>query len=329
MSAWHLRRRTGLGIGPKMVLWFLAVALLPLGGLSWHSYRDNFRHLTQEIDNKIHGDITQKKSFTERQFRNYYQILELQSQSEENKRLLRELREAFMASGQTAPRFVKGFRWAEITDRLSIDLDKMQQTFDYLNIHLIDHEGNILFSTLESDLLGNNLRTPPLATSHLGIVARNALAGGGALFSDIGDLPWAGSEPSLFMARSLVDDSGGMIGLIVFQLCLEEFLEFMQESGGLGEMGETFIVDPGDWTMRSNSRFSGMSTLLRRKMNPEAIQAWTGSGNGTAFYTNHDGRRVIGRLEPLDTIRRYGLDWALVAEIDAGEAFLPIDDLRR
>ncbi|HIJ83506.1 MAG TPA: response regulator, partial [Magnetococcales bacterium] len=286
-------------------------------------------YVKNDISNRLFHELEYKRIFIEAYFSDVYNNLEMQCQSAENMVFLQQLVQSLKASGQPASGFVRGLEWAKITDALGYDLRLLQQTFDFENIHLIDRDGNILFSTLETDLLGQNIHNQTLAPSHFGISANNALTNGQGIFSDMGHFPLAGPEPSFFMIRSLVNSENTVIGLIAFQLDMGNIMDFMTRNEDFGATGETYIIGSKDLFMRTESRFSEESTIMKVKMNPEAVEAWTRQKNEFKIYHDYRNIEVVGNAIVLHDVERYHLLWTLVAEMDTSEAFAQIHELRK
>src|SRR5205085_8903031 len=80
----------------------------------------------------------------------------------------------------------------------------------------------------------------------------------------------------------------------------------MAERAGLGATGRSFLVGTA---MRPAS-----SAGIKRALDGET---------GTAIYTSHDGRDVVGAFRP---IKQIGV--AIVAEMETHEAFAPIHSFR-
>ncbi|MEO5341643.1 MAG: response regulator [Magnetococcus sp. MYC-9] len=340
----------------KLFLWFLLVSVLPLGGISWRNYHLSLHHALTDVDQHLNWDMQVTGRFLEDIFSGYLNHMEMQSNSRGNHRFLYDLRSEMAESGQPASEFVKTFRWAEVTDGRGHDLKEFQRVYEFENIYLIDQKGNILFSTLESELLGRNILGDSLAATRLGVAARDALESGKAVFSDFGAFSSAEDKPGFFVMRSLVSSSGDLLGLMVFQLDMSIIADFLKERADLSLGKEVFIVSRKDWTMRSDSRFQKQSTLLQQRMNPETVQAWAGSRKEQPFergafgfqnilmgwdlsddallqpmgetYLNYRGVPVVGRFLPVAVLERYDLAWLLVAEIAVDGAFASARTLR-
>jgi len=131
---------------------------------------------------------------------------------------------------------------------------------------------------------------------------------------------------TLILARNIFDHSGLPAGTIVLEIKQEAINNVMYESGsnsGLGKTGEVYLIGK-DGLMRSNSRFIKNSVFETRINTPGAKNALKGITGQGEF---HDYRNipVLSAYCPLNFS---GIHWALLAEIDAKEAMVPIYSIR-
>lgn len=101
----------------------------------------------------------------------------------------------------------------------------------------------------------------------------------------------------------------------------EEFRELMKEEG-LGKTGELYIIN-NDKLMITESRFI-KNTILKQVVETEGVQNTLDNRTGMiGLYMNYRGVSVLG-------VSRYfeEMEWVILAEKDASEAFAPIRRLR-
>jgi methyl-accepting chemotaxis protein len=100
---------------------------------------------------------------------------------------------------------------------------------------------------------------------------------------------------------------------------------------GLGETGETYLVGE-DMLMRSDSYLDPVHRSIRASFaNPEkgrvetvAVREALDGKTGEDIITDYNGNPVLSSYTP---IYLWDITWALIAEIDANEAFEPINHL--
>jgi HAMP domain-containing protein len=106
------------------------------------------------------------------------------------------------------------------------------------------------------------------------------------------------------------------VGILVGRADLRFLDDLMAERAGLGTTGRTFLVNRFNYFV-SASLGSGKDGY--RPVFSDGVKKALAGESGTAVYKGHDGRRVVGAYRPIPEI---GL--ALIAEMDADEAFAPI-----
>jgi signal transduction histidine kinase len=130
--------------------------------------------------------------------------------------------------------------------------------------------------------------------------------------------------PGMHLAAAVRDSSGAIVGILVGTLALKNTLNpIILDSTGLGRTGQAYLVDRNK-VMLTPSRFMNHPEPLKHTMDSEGIQQALRGVDGAAVYTGFDGRPVLGAWYYLP---RY--QWALIAEMNADEAFLPLAALRR
>ena len=225
--------------------------------------------------------------------------------------------------------------------------------FGFYDLLLIDGSGNIVYTVSKEVDLGTNLVDGAYQDTNLAKAFQEALQN---TLSDSVSLvdfaPYAPSlgEPTSFMAAPILDGAW-LLGVLVFQMPVGEIDGVMTSNrnwriDGLGETGETYLVGP-DFKMRSNSRFLledpagyleaaervgtspidirqirnfGTTILIQEVRTPASIAALAGETE-TTTSTDYRGVKVLASYAPLDI---EGVDWVILSEIDADEAFTRI-----
>jgi len=122
--------------------------------------------------------------------------------------------------------------------------------------------------------------------------------------------------------------TGEFLGVFAEHINLHDINEILSNRMGLGESGESYVVSK-DSLMLTESRFQ-KDTSLNLKVNTEPIRSFHANGkDATGTYLDYRNNLVLGSVsgEQLKKEFEY-LGWAVVAEIDAGEAFLAAHKLR-
>ena len=137
-------------------------------------------------------------------------------------------------------------------------------------------------------------------------------------------MPSHGAPASFFSTPVLADD-GGFLGVLAFQIPVDRINAIMQATAGMGESGETYLVGQ-DLLMRSDSRFSDESTILKTEVDTLTVRKALQGGVGLEITPDYRGIPVLSAYGPLDF---EGVRWAVMSELDAAELMAPLVRIRR
>lgn len=198
----------------------------------------------------------------------------------------------------------------------------------YYDVFLFDTNGNLIYSVFKELDYATNLESGKWAKSDLGNVFRDAQKNRNktdykSFYDFKGYGPSHGAAAS-FISTPVHGPNGNFIGVLAFQMPLKKLNDMMQEKTGLGETGETFLVG-ADKLMRSDSRFTLQSTILKRKIDTEQVRKGLSGKTGNFIGKTFNGTDV---LTAFDSVEYRGTTWAIIGEIELGEAFAKITSLR-
>ena len=230
------------------------------------------------------------------------------------------------------------------------------ERFGYYDLFLIDRDGRVVYSVFKEIDVGTNLDKGPLRLSGLADAWRESVQTARLSVTDFEPYLPSYNAPAAFTAEGVYDDGGNRIGTVAMQLPVDRINDVMTSNQewaetGLGESGETYIV-ADNLTMRNDSRFliedkagfidaitdAGVkptniglieafnSTIGLLKVDTEGTRAALAGETGAAVFPDYRGIDVLSDYGPLD-IR--GLDWVVMSEIDAAEAFKASNDMQR
>lgn len=257
-----------------------------------------------------------------------------------------------------------GSAWSAAHAEYHDYLRRMSELLEFDDVVLIDEDGTIVYTESKGVDLGADLREGPHSLSGLASAFDTAMAENQGLdavvFSDFKRYTPALGAPVAWVVAPLAGPDRA-VGAIAVQLPVERINDVMTGNGswgdsGLGATGEAYLVgrygSDAVPTMRSLSRplaedpdayadaaiDAGFTpevveqavetgeTLLLQQVDTEAAQKGLDGGTGTVIARSYLGSQTIAAYAPF---RSHGLDWAIIAEIDAEEAFAPVDDFTR
>ena len=186
----------------------------------------------------------------------------------------------------------------------------------YYDFFLISPEGVITYSVEKESDYATSLIDGPYRNSGLARSFRQAMTNPNQpALSDMESYSPSEGAPAIFLARALRDDSGEVLGVIAFQLPTTKILQIMNYDSGMGETGETYLVG-ADRVMRSDSRFSSESTVLKQVVDTETVRLALAGEEGVQFTYDY---RNVEVLSSYGSVNLGGTVWAVMAEIDRAE----------
>jgi class 3 adenylate cyclase len=219
-------------------------------------------------------------------------------------------------------------------------------------------DGHLVYGMLKETDFATSLQNGPYRRSNAAAAVARCLAAsdpGMVCLEDYAPYIPSNGAPIAFMAAPIFDH-GTVIGTLIAQLSIDEIDKVVTgerqwSREGFGATGEAYLVGP-DHKLRSGIRsfyehsdgyFAELAAaktppeeidairrygtpILHHKVENRASTSALSGAEGTGQITDYDGSLVLASWGPLAIP---GVKWALVAKIDAAEAFAPIDRLRR
>lgn len=195
----------------------------------------------------------------------------------------------------------------------------------YYDIFLFDAQGNVVYSVYKELDFATNVISGEWADTDLGAAFRSAKSSGelDQHFYDFKPYAPSNDAPASFISAPLHNASGRFIGALVFQMPSGKLTELMQQSAGLGQTGETYIVGE-DLFMRSNSRFSDEPTLLELKIDTEQVVKGLEGNEGVMSGVDYRGVPVVAAFKPFTIMNT---TWTVIAEQDQEETYAAVSSM--
>lgn len=122
------------------------------------------------------------------------------------------------------------------------------------------------------------------------------------------------NETIMIVATPIITDQGEQLGVLYAVLDPNWLTSLMRENSGLGDSGETYLVD-----VRRHLVSSEKNTLLNRAMSSQGIDLAFEQQEGIGVYENYAGVPVLGSYRWLEETHV-----ALLSEMSEEEVFLPL-----
>jgi methyl-accepting chemotaxis protein len=237
-------------------------------------------------------------------------------------------------------------------------LRKFIERFGYYDLFLVNHNsGKIVYSVLKELDFATSLIDGPYARSGIGQAFAMANTASNKDFTGVTDFaPYLPSynAPAAFISTPIYFEKA-KVGILILQIPVDTINAIMthQENWaemGLGQSGESYLVG-ADFTMRSNGRFlledkdsylelmreidlsaSAIDTMQAKNtsiglqtVNTKGTEAALEGKSGVDIFPDYRGINVLSAYKPINI---GNLQWALISQIDATEAFAPVKTLR-
>ena len=232
-------------------------------------------------------------------------------------------------------------------------LRAFKRDFGFYDAFLVDADGTVVYSVAKEVDFATNLVYGPYRNSGLAELFDAVKRNGDLRATQIVDFtnyrPSYGL-PAAFAGAPVVED-GAFLGMLAIQLPIDRINDIMNYGGawaanGLGETGETVLVDADDFTLRSLSRaylidsagfidrmrdhmlagdweaMARRGPLLNLEVRSENIQLAAVGQDSVMTLRGYSGEEVLTAFGPLDLPG--GLDWVITAEMDADEAYAAV-----
>lgn len=202
--------------------------------------------------------------------------------------------------------------------------------FGYYDIFLVDQEsGDIVYSVFKELDYTTSLLDGPYAQTNFAEAfrkARELTNVGEYVFVDFKQYRPSYDAPASFIAAPIIEN-GENLGVLIFQMPLATISSVMAEKSGLGKSGDSYLVGP-DYLMRSDSMqlpdthsvVSSFRNPAKGTMKSDAVMEALKGSAGSRLQKNYQGVEVVTTYSPVSVC---GEQWALVTEMNAGEAFSP------
>jgi methyl-accepting chemotaxis protein len=192
----------------------------------------------------------------------------------------------------------------------------------YYDIFLFDRDGDVVYTVFKEADFATNILNGAWKNTDLAAAFKASIAAkdGDVAFFDFKPYAPSNDAPASFISTPVTDAAGKVIGVLAFQMPIGRINEIMQTSDGMGQTGESYLVGE-DKLMRSDSRFSSESTILKTRIDTESVAQAMAGNSGVVEIDDYRGIKVVSAFAPVEFL---GTNWAVVAEVDQEEIYAPL-----
>jgi methyl-accepting chemotaxis protein WspA len=313
-SSWFSLDR--LGITTRLMLWFLAISLIPCSVLTLVNNYLSVRSLQRSVRTQLASISSAKTAELDNLIHECRANIAVRSATPRTIQTTEDLQTELTESAR-----LEKLKEFDPTARLVIE------AYGYANLYLFAADSRLLYR-VHSDLdVGEKLLTGPLRGTELAEVFERSKM---LLQSEVSDFQvYPGlTEPAVFIAHPVLKE-GAVIGVLVFQIGNSKLYRVFNDYDGLGETGETLVAT------RKGDQIIFVAPLRQVKDAAFRTKVRFGEARSLAMQRAVKGERGYGptidyRDEPSLSVWSYvpAFRWGLMIKQDRSEAYAVIDRQR-
>lgn len=311
-------------ISSKLIAMFLIISIIPvimIGILSYYTARNSLERFEYKQLESV--GVLKTEQITN-YLNNKFNELDVLSRSDDAFKSYQILKKYHDEGGSTpaGPFNIESARYQEIFGEVNPFFEIFMEAFNFHDMYFICAEhGHVMYSYDKGHDLGTNLITGPYKNSGLAELWKSVKKYKKPMLVDF-SIYGQPEKPSAFLGAPIFNKDDKIVAIIALQLDIRKIDDIMQERSGLGESGETYLVGD-DFLMRSDSRFTEESTILKRKVETESVKLALEDKTGIHIINDYRGIPVLSYYSYIELDKRFGanFNWVVISEIDESEAF--------
>ena len=193
----------------------------------------------------------------------------------------------------------------------------------YDDLYLFSSEGNLIYSVAKRADFATNFLVGAWKDTDLAKAFRAAdgiQKNDFQIFHEFQSYGPSDGAPAGFIATPVFSSSGAYIGVVALRMPIGRINALMQIATGFGRTAESYLVGQ-DLLMRTNSRFSTSSTILKTSVGTSSASRALKGETGIGKTLNYRGTPVLSAFGVMEFM---GTKWGILAEIDEDEVFEPL-----
>lgn len=217
-----------------------------------------------------------------------------------------------------------GSTYSQIHAKAHPYLNEFLEENSYYDVFLVNKNGDVVYSVFKELDFATNLLSGEWKDTGLGSLFKTIMAQKDAeevSFVDFAPYAPSNNVPASFIGRPIEDGEGNYVGALIFQMPIGKLNDLFTQSGDKSETGRMIMVG-ADKLARNDVRFAKESTILKMKLDNEAVEAALAGKSGIAEdMVNENGVPVYTAYAPYEFA---GSKFALISEINDDEIEAPV-----
>ncbi|PWW00064.1 methyl-accepting chemotaxis protein [Hoeflea marina] len=203
-------------------------------------------------------------------------------------------------------------------ERYHAQFRDMADSRGWEDFFLIDLNGNIIYSVNKNPDYATSLKDGPFKDTGLGQVFTSIVGGNVSdrtVFADYAPYAASAGAPAAFIGHSLNSETG-IVGVVIVRMPSARIAEIMSNTSGLGNTGETVLLNADGYLISDSARTPAVDTLAV-KLDTDLLARTSGAAaviGSLRGYRGMDSNVAMARVD-FD-----GAEWTVAALIDKNEA---------
>lgn len=203
---------------------------------------------------------------------------------------------------------------------------KMLKTRGYYDIFLFSEDGSLIYTVFKELDYATNLVKGEYKSTDLGNAFRAALNGGPKDIHFFDFKPYAPSAdaPASFISMPLYED-GKRLGVLVFQMPIDNINAIMGEVAGLGETGEAVLVGADKLFRNDSAKTPDENDILSASLEGAVVESALNGEEAIGVLKDFRGTDYVAAAVPYEF---HGAKLAVVSAVAQDEILAPVAALR-
>jgi len=330
-----MNKISDMKIGTKLITAFLIVGIIPMAVLGILAVITSSKALSDGTYERLQSVQQLKKTAIETYFGDSFETMEIFAKSSDVRTLYERL-VAYHNEMETSPTGnydVSTETYSKIWGELGSNFYDFYKSTGVYDIFLIcAAHGHVMYSAAKEKDLGENLGHGRYKDSGLAQLWNKVVTTQKASIVDMAPYAPSNDDPAMFTGFPIQSKDGSILGIIAFQLPLDQINKVMTTRYGMGRTGESYLVGP-DLLMRSDSFLDPKNHTVKAsfanpdtgKIDTEGSRSAISGTDGYKIITDYNGSPVLSYFNQLKIM---DLHWAIITEIDEAEAFSAVRTLK-
>lgn len=314
-----LKKRT---IKSKLLITFILVSLIPLGGVTYIAINKASSALHGEVVAKFTAVQEAKRNHVEDYFNQIHSALRIIQVDPYIQSSMSTFNDAFVRAGNT----VENESWKTLVQFKEASIKSMVEKYGFHDLLMISAAGHIVYSTAKGADLGMNISDGSLKNSSLGVAYESVTKKPEEIvFADFAPYAPANNEQTSFMIAVVKDRVEKLQGYIALRIPVDKLNTIVQQRSGMGETSESYLVGRSNGTSSLRSDRVVKSGHVGDEKSGKFIELALSGQTGSGEKVGSIGEKQFIAYEPIEV---HGVEWAMITTGSASEVFGAVHSLR-